>query len=212
MEESISLRNKHGLRLSGKVLFPDKRRRRYPLVIFSHGLNSGKSSPRNTMIANALLARGFAAMIFDYSGHGDSEGTISDDFISQQLDDLDTAISAAIRHPRVDPDRIGISGSSTGGTVAILKAAHDSRIRALVLRAPPSEGIYAQAEKIRVPTLIIQGSEDMRIRETRELYGHLACKKNMVVIDGAGHLFENPRHFEMVVHETVAWFSDASNL
>ncbi len=201
MQEKIVIRNTKRYRLAAVLNRPQKKAD--AVVIFSHGLYSGKNSSRNNAISGALLKKGIAAFLIDFTGHGESEGTIDEATIEQMANDLGAAIDY-IKELK-EFQRIGISGSSMGGTVAILRAAVDKRIDAMVLRASPTEGYYEYAKKIKIPVMILQGSDDMAIlAESKELINSLAGEKKLEIIQGASHLFEG--HVEEMVDKTVEWF------
>jgi pimeloyl-ACP methyl ester carboxylesterase len=144
----------------------------------------------------------------DFTGHGDSEGSIGPDFINQQVADLGAALDWVATRKEIDSERIGVNGSSTGGNVAILRAATDPRIRVLVLRSPPCEGLYEVARRIAVPTLIVQGELDPVRVQTRRLFEVLTCEKKYTLIKGASHLYETPEALDQMIRATVDWFVD----
>ena len=194
--------NAVGLRLAGELTLAGAGA---PLVVFSHGLYSGKDSPRNREVAAALVARGLSAFLFDYTGHGGSEGTVEASTIERQVGDLGSALDFLAAEPSVGP--LGVSGSSTGGTVALLRAVGDERIRALVVRSVRDYGVTAVASAVRAPTLVIVGSQDTIVAgEAERIYVALGGPKEFLVIPGAGHLFEEPAQMRQVTAATVGWF------
>ena len=80
----------------------------------------------------------------------------------------------------IDSIRIGICGSSMGGTASLVMAATDDRIKALVLRSAPAKGYYQYASQVCIPTLIVQGDADPIMKESLILYEHLAGEKNLL--------------------------------
>lgn len=195
----IEFKNSLGYTLVGNL---NKPKNAGAIVIFAHGLHSGKHSSRNNAIAEALNKKGIAVFLIDFTGHGDSDGTMYEVTVEQMADDL----KCAIDHIAKDFKRIGISGSSLGGTVALLEASTDNRITAMVLRAPPSKGYYRYAKKIKIPVMILQGSEDIGIlAEARTLIESLAGEKKLDLIKGASHLFEG--YTDEMVKRTVDWFT-----
>lgn len=201
MQEKVIFKNLKGYKLAGRLNRP--KAKASAIVIFSHGLYSGKHSSRNNAISDALLEKGIATFLVDFTGHGESQGTIDEATVEQMADDLGAAIDyiEGLKEFR----KIGISGSSLGGTVAILRAADDKRISTMALRAPPSEGYYEYAKKIKISVMILQGGEDIGIlSESKELINALAGEKKLEIIKGASHLFEG--HIEDMVDRTVDWF------
>jgi dipeptidyl aminopeptidase/acylaminoacyl peptidase len=89
----------------------------------------------------ALTAAGYAVLIFDYRGFGDSEGERNTLSPSAQLEDLINAVTYLQTRDDIDPDRIGVFGSGgTGGGNAILLAAADKRVRCAVSQVPVANG------------------------------------------------------------------------
>src|SRR3989338_2042398 len=99
VEEKVTFRNKDGIILCGIIKKPyqnnskNKKNQKFPVVVFSHGLNSGKDSSRNNAIADSLLGKGIGSFLIDFTGHGESEGLISADLVNQQVNDLEAAIN-----------------------------------------------------------------------------------------------------------------------
>ena len=174
-----------------------------PCVVFVHGLGSGKDSPRNVVIAERLVDAGIAALLFDLSGHGESDADPRETG-EAFVEDLEAVFHWAAAQPEIDPRRIGVAGSSLGGLVA-LDATRRRLIRpaALVLRAPPAE--HHHFANIEVPSLVIIGSGDPLFGEVREAV-RLGDNVAISVVRGAGHLFEEPGALEEAMNRTVTWF------
>ncbi len=208
IEEDIIFKTSRGLKLSGALLSPDEGMR--DVVVFAHGTGSSKSSTRNRGIAERLLDAGIASFLFDFTGHGASDGIFEQSTQDQQFDDLISALDFVTSQAYVQTRFIGVNGSSTGGTVAVRAAAEDPRIQAMVLRVPRSVGIIQYAPQVKCPTLVIQGSEDeVVLPEATEIYNALTCPKELHVIKGAGHLFdEKPRYLRDMTSATCEWFED----
>jgi len=204
MEKSFRLTNRRGLSLSGEFLLPDGRLKP-PLVVFAHGWASSKVSPRNREIAEALAEAGIAALLFDFTGHGESEGEADATGLREQCDDLSDIIDFAAASAEFGP--IGVAGSSSGGAVALAVAARDARVRALVLRAPSADSDPEHAAQTRIPTLLIQGEADRLLARNRRLAERFPGEHAFRTIARAGHLFEEAGAFGEVRRETVRWFS-----
>ncbi len=207
MNKEVSFKNNRGFKLAGVIegLIEGKK---LPAVIFAHGLYSGKNSPRNTEIGQGLVEEGVAAFLIDFTGHGDSEGGIGDASLDQLVADIASALTFLESFRGVDQGRIGVCGSSLGGTAALMAAASDERIKALVLRNAPTAGYYHFGEKIKIPTLIVQGEKDPILEESRELFRHLRGEKRIEVVRGAGHLWKRPEQLEQARSAIVKWFKE----
>lgn len=89
----------------------------------------------------ALTEAGYAVLIFDYRGFGDSGGDRSTLSPQMQLEDLVNAVTYMQTREDVHSDRIGVFGSGgTGGGNAVLLAANDRRIRCAVSQVPVADG------------------------------------------------------------------------
>jgi len=192
-----------GVRLAGILATPSGAGP-FPLVIFVHGLGSGKDSPRNVVIANRLVDEGVATLLFDLSGHGESSDDPGDG-VAAYVADLEAAFDWAIHQKEVAPDSIGIAGSSLGATVAAA-ALTAGRVhpKTMVLRAPPIEP--EEFRRIKVPSLVLIGSKDP-LRRDVEL-GVRGCDElTLSVVEGASHLFEEPGTLQQALDRTVEWFT-----
>jgi predicted phosphoribosyltransferase/alpha/beta superfamily hydrolase len=190
-----------GVRLAGRMLVPPGAGP-FAAVIFVHGLGSDKDSPRNAVIAERLLDEGMTAVLFDLSGHGESgrDARGSDAF----EDDLAAVFRWVTARPDIDAGRIGVAGSSYGGTVAVAATVAGSIApRALVLRAPPIAA--ADVERLTVPSLAIIGSHDRLIADVSEAAGRCPAL-TLSVVHGASHLFEEPGALDEALERTVSWF------
>lgn len=201
----VTFKNSRGFKLVANIIGLRKGKS-LPVVIFAHGLNSSKDSPRNLYIAEGVVKKGMVCFLLDFTGHGESEGKISDVTVAQFVQDLDACISYIESLDGIDSSKIGVCGSSMGGTATFVKASSDKRITAIVLRSAPSEGYYQYAEHINIPTLIVQGDADPIAGESKILYKHLAGEKKLVLIKGADHLYTRQEHMEEAKGAIVAWF------
>ncbi len=206
IEEEVVFKTSRGLKLSGALLAPDEALR--DVVVFAHGTGSSKSSPRNRGIAEKLLDAGIGSFLFDFTAHGASDGVPEQSTQDQQFDDLISALDWLNGQVFVQTRFIGVNGSSTGGTAAIRAAAEDQRIQVMVLRVPRNYDVLQFAPMVQAPTLILQGSEDaVVLPESKEIYEALRCPKELHIVKGAGHLFdEKPRYFREMTDTTVKWF------
>jgi dienelactone hydrolase len=202
----IAFQNSPGWQLAGRLLVPAGPGPP-PVVTFAHGWGSGKDSPRNRATAEALRARGFAAFLFDFTGHGESEGTLDQSTPAQQADDLRAALNMLEALDEIDPRRMGVVGASSGAAAALLRASEDKRIRALVLRSGNPTGAEAVAPHVTVPTLLIVGELDEPARATnQELTTRLGGPLRIEIVSGGDHLFEGPDTLRRASDLTAAWF------
>ncbi len=119
-----------------------------PCIVMAHGL-SGTRNASLEPYAERFAAAGFHVVLFDYRYLGDSDGEprqlVS---IPCQLEDWKSAIAFARSMPGVDPERIGLWGSSLSGGHVVVAAARDKRIAAISAQCPMLDG-HASARKVR---------------------------------------------------------------
>src|SRR5262245_10990510 len=132
-EEAVTIPSA-GLKLSGVVhvprgLRPSERRGAF-LVL--HGFGSNKTSSNTMQPTKVLSDLGYVVLRFDMRGCGDSEGEFGRVICLEQVEDTRNALTFLARHPTVDPERIGLIGSSFGGAVAIYTGGVDRRVAAVI--------------------------------------------------------------------------------
>lgn len=132
--DPITIRTTSGLCLAGRLHHPHSTTSDLGVVV-AHGMFSSMASVKHTAICNAFAARGSTALRFDFRGRGESDGDPHELTVSNEIADLQAAIS----HLRgLGLGRIALVGSSLGGTVALLTASADNDIAGLVTIAAPS--------------------------------------------------------------------------
>jgi uncharacterized protein (DUF1684 family)/dienelactone hydrolase len=116
-----------GLRVKG-LLFTSPVSGKRPALVFNHGGVSGISG--DMVRRSADLARGgYMVLTPAYRGEGGSEGVV--EVAAGEVSDVLAAAEILRHHPRVDPDRLGLVGSSHGALVSVLAAVRDQRFRAV---------------------------------------------------------------------------------
>jgi putative phosphoribosyl transferase len=204
----VSFKSSRGYRLAGELLLPEGAGP-HPAVAFAHGWGSSKASPRNRAAAEALRDAGIAALLFDFTGHGESEGSEEESTLAQQADDLRAALDLLQARNELDARRLGVAGASSGGAAALQVAATDPRVRALALRSANPAGAEAAAARVRVPTLLVVGERDVATRAANEaLAARLAGLQRLEVVDRGDHLFEDPGALTRATALMVSWMRE----
>ncbi|HSE94123.1 MAG TPA: alpha/beta fold hydrolase, partial [Methylomirabilota bacterium] len=163
----VSFENARGLRLAGELLLP-KAPGPHPVVVVAHGWAGSKGCPYDRAVADALVAAGVAAFLFDFSGHGDSEGAPAASTRAQQVDDLRAALDVLDDVDDVTAARLAVAAEGSGAAASLRLAADDRRIRALALCSPDAEGAETDVPRVTAPTLLVAGEHDEATRETCE--------------------------------------------
>lgn len=124
-----------GLAIQGVLQLPNGDRA-HPIVILGHGLG-GLKEWTIPEVVDALVGAGIAGLWFDYRNFGDSEGEPREEVAHYgRLEDWQSAISYATSLPEIDPQRIGIWGTSLGGRDVLAVASIDPRVKAVVTQTP----------------------------------------------------------------------------
>jgi putative phosphoribosyl transferase len=177
------------------------------IVLFAHGSGSGRYSPRNQYVAGVLRAAGSGTMLFDLltSGEAGDRSKVFDivlltqrllsatEWIQQNLKDL----------------KIGNFGSSTGAAAALKASVEtDSEIIALVSRGGRPDIVMPILERVKTPTLLIVGGNDFEVLRLNKLaYDRLQCEKELKIVSGATHLFEETGKLQEVADLAASWFA-----
>ncbi len=132
-EERVSFLNSRGQTLIGILHHPAEKK--MPVAaILCHGMESNKESDKLVAMSRTLAKKGIPALRFDFAGSGESSGKFEEITYSNEVEDLKAAFHFLLRH---QVERIGLFGSSMGATVALLFAAEEKRVKALVVIAAP---------------------------------------------------------------------------
>jgi putative phosphoribosyl transferase len=180
------------------------------VVLFAHGSGSSRHSPRNRQVAATL--------------HGAGIGTLLVDLLTPREEDLDrvtgehrfdidllarrvVAATDWLRDGPAEHLRIGIFGASTGAAAALVAAAaRPDDVAAVVSRGGRPDLAGEALTQVRAPTLLIVGGEDRQVlalnARALEL---LPAEKQLVVVPGATHLFEEPGALEAVARLAAEW-------
>jgi len=177
------------------------------IVIFAHGSGSGRLSPRNTYVADRLREAGLATFLLDLL-------TPAEEDDRRKVFDIDLLASRLARatewvrgNPRLSGLRVGYFGASTGAGAALVAAAAEDRIGAVVSRGGRPDLAGDALHRVRAPTLLIVGGDDVPvIGMNEEALERLTCDKKLVIVPGATHLFEEPGALDQVVAHAAAWF------
>lgn len=183
-------------------------RQAHGLVVFAHGSGSGRLSPRNQHVAAALREAGIATLLLDLltpSEERDRAKIFDIDLLAQRLE-VATAWSRSQRETAPLP--AGYFGASTGGGAALVAASRaDSSVAAVVSRGGRPDLAGAALTEVRASTLLIVGSLDTQVISLNEqALGRLHCEKELAIVPGATHLFEEPGTLDIVVRLATAWF------
>lgn len=205
-ERTIEVRDEGGSRVTGDLVIPDSVQ---GLVIFVHGSGSSRHSVRNRYVARTLQQQGLATLLMDLLTPEEDRLRANRFDIRKLTVRVDAAIDAVTRDPSLADLPIGLFGASTGAAAALMAAAdRPGDIRAVVCRGGRPDLAMEALHRVCAPTLLIVGGlDDIVIELNEEAFGHLTCDRDLQIVQGATHLFEEPGTLEAVAALAAAWFS-----
>ena len=178
------------------------------VVAFAHGSGSGRFSPRNTYVAQTLQDGGIATLLMDLLTEYEAEDrrfVFDIDLLARRLLDATAWLRT---EPETSDLSIGYFGASTGAAAALQAAAGEgAEIAAVVSRGGRPDLAGPHLRRVTSPTLLIVGGEDEPVIElNRQAYGLLRGPKELIIVPGATHLFEEPGALEEVARLARDWF------
>jgi putative phosphoribosyl transferase len=198
-----------GASLNGDVTVPDGAQ---GLVVFVHGSGSSRFSPRNRAVADCLLRAQLGTLLLD---------------LLTEPEDRTDAVTAEFRFdipllagrttgvvdwigvsPALRSLPLGLFGASTGAAAALMAAADRGQlVRAVVSRGGRPDLAGPALDRVVAPTLLIVGGRDDTVLDlNREAYDRLRSVRDLKIVEGATHLFEEPGALDKVGHLAAAWF------
>jgi putative phosphoribosyl transferase len=180
------------------------------VVLFAHGSGSSRHSPRNNFVAQRLRAAHLGTLLIDLltpEEDADYERRFDIALLTVRLSDAARFLQG---HARTAALPIGLFGASTGAAAALQVAAEmPQAIAAVVSRGgrPDLAGEPA-LRRVRAPTLLIVGGDDHGVIELNQAaHAALGCVREIAIVPGATHLFEERGTLEEVARLAAAWFS-----
>ncbi|MBO9703307.1 MAG: dienelactone hydrolase family protein [Sporocytophaga sp.] len=196
------------IELKGNLIIPEKAT---GLVLFSHGSGSSRLSPRNNFVAKVLQEKGLATFLFDLLTYEEDQNYNTRFNISLLTQRLFQICNWIKENERTKDFPIGLFGSSTGAASALSVAAMmGDKIKSVVSRGGRPDLAFSYLEEVKASTLFIVGGNDQAVIELNdEAFAYLgAKKKNMAIVQGATHLFEEPGKLEEVAELAGNWFKE----
>jgi putative phosphoribosyl transferase len=182
------------------------------LVLFAHGSGSGRKSPRNRFVARQLREAGVGTLLMDLLTREeeirDREwGHLRFD-VALLAERLLESAAWSLRREDLRQLPVGYFGASTGAAAALLAAAErPASVRAVVSRGGRPDLAGAALSRVEAPTLLIVGGADPEVLDlNRAALARLRCEKELRVVPGATHLFEEPGTLDEVARLAAAWF------
>lgn len=203
-QENVILTIDH-LKLEGLFALPPSAR---GIVIFAHGSGSSRFSPRNNFVASVLHQHSIGTLLFDLLTQEEDQ-TYATRFDIELLGQrLIYATDWLKKQTTYAAMPLGYFGASTGSAAALIAAAHYGHaIKAVVSRGGRPDMAISVLDQVTAATLLIVGGADTQvIAMNQEAYDVLECKKELYIIPGATHLFEEPGALENAAEKAADWF------
>jgi len=195
--------------LEGTLSLPDGAR---GLVLFAHGSGSSRFSPRNRHVARILNEASLATLLIDLLTPAEEALDLRTAHLRFDIGLLAERLVAStdwlIQHPDTRRFQIGYFGASTGaGAALVAAAARPQVVGAVVSRGGRPDLAGPALPHVRAPTLLIVGGKDLQVIElNRTALAQLRCEKQLVIVPGASHLFEEPGALDQVAQLARGWF------
>jgi dienelactone hydrolase len=185
------------------------------IVVFAHGSGSSRHSPRNRFVAQHLQERGLATLLFDLLTPEEEEIDAVTAHLRFDIEMLATRLVAAtawlLQQPATKNLQIGYFGASTGAAAALIAAARKPEaVMSVVSRGGRPDLAKESLANVKAPTLLIVGGRDTPVIEmNRWALDRLNVQKEMKIVPGATHLFEEPGKLEEVAAIAGEWFTES---
>jgi putative phosphoribosyl transferase len=195
--------------LEGNLSLPERAR---GIVLFAHGSGSSRHSPRNRYVARVLNEAELATLLVDLLTPDEEAVDLRTAHLRFDIGLLAGRLVGVTdwltQYPDTRELRIGYFGASTGAAAALVAAAqHPDAVGAIVSRGGRPDLAGPALARVRAPTLLIVGGNDFEVVElNRRALAPLRCEKQLEIVPGATHLFEEPGALEEVARLAREWF------
>ncbi len=182
------------------------------IVVFAHGSGSSRFSPRNRRVAETFQERHLATILIDLLTPDEEAVDMVTHNLRFDIKLLAKRVVAATHWLRqMDETKdmtIGYFGASTGAAAALVAAAElPDIVSAVVSRGGRPDLAQSALDRVQSPTLLIVGGNDSIVIDlNRQSLERLKGPRRMVLVSGAGHLFELPGMLERVAELAGCWF------
>jgi putative phosphoribosyl transferase len=189
--------------LPGRLTLPESA---IGIVLFAHGSGSSRFSPRNTFVASVLHESRIGTLLFDLLTEQEDTDRANVFDIRLLADRLAAAVRFVTEHEQTRHLPLGLFGASTGAAAALVAAAEEPRVAAVVSRGGRPDLAGAALERVHAPTLLIVGGDDTEVLLlNRRALAAMPCEKQLSIVPGATHLFEESGTLEEVALLAAEW-------
>jgi pimeloyl-ACP methyl ester carboxylesterase len=195
--------------LEGNLSLPEGAR---GIVLFAHGSGSSRHSPRNRYVAQLLNEGKLATLLVDLLTAEEEKIDLRTAHLRFDIRLLAERLVGVTDSLTQNPDtrhlRVGYFGASTGAAAALVAAGERPDVVGAVVSRSGRPDLAGQAlPRVRAPTLLIVGGNDFQVIDlNRWALRQLRCEKQLVIVPGATHLFEEPGALDEVARLAREWF------
>jgi alpha-beta hydrolase superfamily lysophospholipase len=206
--KSVMMPTKGGGMIADWVMPPDA----LGIVLFAHGSGSSRHSSRNKAVARYLQERGMGTFLLDLLTPEEEKTDLITREHRFDIPLLSRRLADATRWLRTQPEAkhlpLAYFGASTGAAAALIAAARLPReISSVVSRGGRPDLAGDIIIRVASPTLLLVGGrDDVVIELNRKAMEKMRAPRELVIIPGATHLFEEPGTLEEVARRAADWF------
>jgi len=200
----------NSITLEGNLIIPEGAK---GIVVFAHGSGSSRHSSRNQYVARELQKEGLGTLLFDLLTADEERIDMVTAHLRFDIDLLANRLVDVTNWLLINPDteglNIGYFGASTGAAAALIAAKeHSNSVKAVVSRGGRPDLAEKALPGVKAPTLFIVGEEDFQVIDMNQwAFDRLTVKeKQLKIVPGATHLFEEAGTLEKVAYLTGEWF------
>ena len=200
----------NSITLEGNLTIPEGAK---GIVVFAHGSGSSRFSSRNRYVAQEIQKEGLGTLLFDLLTAEEERIDMVTAHLRFDIDLLANRLVEVTNWLLSNPDtkklNIGYFGASTGAAAALIAAKENANaVKAVVSRGGRPDLAEEALPDVKAPTLLIVGGEDFQVIEMNEwaLNRLKVDKKELKIVPGATHLFEEPGTLEEVANLAGEWF------
>jgi putative phosphoribosyl transferase len=210
MEQVVASVSLSTVRLAADISGPHRAK---GLVLFAHGSGSGRHSARNRYVADVLNRGNIGTVLIDLLTEREEAQDLKTAAMRFDIPLLANRVTAITDWISQQPDLkklgLGYFGASTGAAAALVAAAERPAVQAVVSRGGRPDLAGEALKSVLAPTLFIVGGDDSLVLDlNRAAMARLprATQRNLEVIPGASHLFEEPGALDRVAELARDWF------
>ena len=182
------------------------------VVLFAHGAGSSRNSSRNNFVAEILQEAGLGTLLIDLLTPEEKEIDRKTRELRFDIDRLAKRVTGTVDWLGVNEVtkgmQVGVFGSSTGAAGALITAAQrPDQVETVVSRGGRVDLAENYLSEVKVPVMCIVGGRDIQVLSmNRQAIEKMDTNTELKVVEGAGHLFEEPGALEQVAKLSVEWF------